>query len=840
MQFSNDLDITPEISHSDVYSGPISEEERRKSDPSFLENTECGLSDNEKFQFIACFTAWTGLQYDDQNGDKWNYGPNGYDEDERVYGKLSSNFWLTGKVRDLERAATVYAKRVDEGYTEQEMLDELMSVKNFLKDDLNEVLGLKGRMAELNTVMFMKDLESFTEQELLDYVEMFHIDVSHVNDVLENIEENYGQLSIVSDITDNDLEKQQEMNNRMYLQALKSTILEFKIWMLDRLRLWRWREEVLLSRTGDQLPIYPGVPIICRFESATELLSFGIRSYYLRVGEIKREDLMERYHYFDLYHMAGKLSHAYSGNIRFDTNMTFEDLADFILYLIQDLAIDPRHIITPLGVYRIFNFEVNETIFNLCDTKGGNGHDICKLTLACSHAGIDINTVTEIESSLTKNKNTKPGQFVKISDPKPPNVLLEELTSQYISPQFFTGVENHRDFPAALLTLKTLSGKRITNANKSELVFYGVGDGLSKYGTYTPRELANVFSSTKSFFDPISIKDNPDNPFQWFRFSAKSIKRLLTIVIPRMRMMSHTTSHEGEILDVNPTEAEIENRVATIEETGDYFRRDLDDLEKAILDNFDVLDNEDPETIDEMIKPRGRQKVIVDFLKSKLDDFQTDKNGEVVNLGIRSSLGLLFAHLYNMGVQFSDWDNFVELSELVVHRAILNDYNYKRVNPEWSTQLSEKIFNMVTLEIEKYFNVTRVMSESENIGNLGEKINQTISEFRKSEPVSADKAAAIENYSEFLRNLRLVKFYNDAYRIDWNDELSTIQGQLARVVQANKLGLYEYIRMTGNWLMSTANYYSVLFFDTTIGVNSIDVTGEPSTIKDYKLDAEHQ
>jgi len=842
-----DVDITSDIADSDLYDGQIFADQNREKTPSFLENTQCGLSDDEKITFIECFTAWTGLAYGggDDNGDKWNYGPDGYDEDERIYGKLSSTFWLTGHVKDLERAATKYKKRIDEGYTEQEMLDELIKVKNFLKDDLNSTLGLKGKMAELNSAMFIKDLDDFTEMDLMAYVELFHIDVSYVESVLETIDENYGKLSITADITEQDVDNQQAANEKIYLTALKNVVLEFKVGMLDRLRLWRWREEVLLSRTGDQLPYYPGMPIIYRFETASELLQNGIDSYFMRVGEIKRETLMDTYEYFDLYHMAGKLAFAHPNNVKFDTDINFEDLADLICMMVQDIEIDPRHIITPLGVYRIFNYEVGEMIFNLCDTKS-DGHNISKLMLACSHAGIDLNTVTEIEETLTKTPNARDGVFILFTDIKPPNVLVEELTSQYLSPQFYTGVENNRDYAAALLTLKTLSGQRVMNANRSELIFYGVGDGLSKYNVFTPKELTNVFNSYKSFFNPYSIKDNPEDPFRLIRFSAQSIKRLLTIVIPRMRETSHSTSHKGKILSIEPTIEEVEERVANVEETGEFFRKDLDDLEQAILDNFETIDKDDPETIDYIIKPRGKNYNIIEFLKSRLDDFQTNENEEPINLGLRADLGLFFAHLYQLGIQFSDWDNFVELNEDVVKSAILSDYKYKRVNPEWSIDLTEKIFNMVTVEIEKYFNIKVVRPESkkvEQVINSEEDLQDKV-ELLETEPnnrpdVDTSKADAVEDYSGFVRALRLVKFYNGAYRIDWNDELSTIQGQLRRVIQANDIGLYEYIRMSGNWFISTASYYSIAILGVPITNNIIDVVGYPSTIQDI-LDSKNQ
>ena len=68
------------------------------------------------------------------------------------------------------------------------------------------------------------------------------------------------------------------------------------------------RRSLFFGHAGEELEDYPGIPCIFEFESATDLFEAGISDYYLRVGEVKRENLMERYYFFDLYHMAGILA----------------------------------------------------------------------------------------------------------------------------------------------------------------------------------------------------------------------------------------------------------------------------------------------------------------------------------------------------------------------------------------------------------------------------------------------------------------------------------------------------------------------------------------------------
>lgn len=722
---------------------------------------------------------------------------------------------------------------------------------------------------------------------------MFHIDMTSIQDIMESIEGEYGRIYITEPDDpvkgkDEELLEYQDMNMEKYLNALRSLILEFRVSSLDRLRLWRWREEVFLGRVGNELPIYPGVPIVYYFETTAELLENGISSYYFRVGEVKRETLMERYEFFDLYHMAGQLAYAHPNDVKFDSRMKFEDLADLILALLEDIAVDPRHIISPLGVHSIFNSEPTEYIFNLSQYKGnirpvnihmdhiiatsGSDHDQEKLKLACTDAGITISTVTETEvpldpslGNITVIDDDKPLEttFISVTEPKPFYVLLEELTSQYLSPQFYSSIEYHRNYESALKSLKTLSGDRITNANQSEVIFYGVGDGLSPYNVYTPRELANVFESTKHFFDPASIKRNPELPYMWSTFSAQSLQRLLLIVIPRLRAKSHGFTSSGKIQNQGPTLDDVLSRNDQLVAQGELYRKDLDDLERIIESNFEIINYVDPNTIDEIIKPMGRQQNIINHLKAKLDNvLNQTKTGETlaeanvslpldvtenlnsydlnalvsvdngfnpVNYGIRGDLTLFFAHLFNLGVQFSSWTEMTQISQEAISQAILANNLYKYVNPEWTINLTEKIFNMVTLEMEKYFDVRDVVYDyPDDVEDLTLETVYSDEGDIQDDPISIEirDPANVEmanrqdkkrqmrrgkQYGQYLRELRLVKFYNGAYRIDWNDELSTINGQLLRVVQANKIGLYEYVQSSGNWFMSTAYYYSMIF-----------------------------
>lgn len=688
----------------------ISDEQlAREFDDSYYINTECDLLDDQKIILLKVFTGWTGIEY-------------GTDP-------------MTGKE-----------------FSEDEMIEELNIVRKFLRIDLNSTLRITGILAEINSIMFMNEFDPFTEDDLMGYVTLFHINVDALNDFQDQMDVEYSRLYIDGEVSNDDLIGQQEYNENRYLNKLKQTILHDKVKMLDRLRLWRWREEVLLSQVGDSLPVFPGIMSLFQPESASTINERGITSYYFRIGEVKREILMDRYTYFDIYHTAGRLAMGTKNDVEFTVDMHFEDLVDLLLLIIDDLAIDPRHLLTPLGVRIIFNREENEVIFNLSDKKK-YGHNRERLYIACTHAGMLLKSKTIVEDM--------DDSITEIIEMKPDFVLIEELTSQYLSPQFYSVIENHRHVGDAILNIKTLNDERVFSGIGNEklakdVIFYGIGDGLSRYQVFTARELADTFLDSCNFFNPWSIVENPNDPHLWQRFSEQSVRRLLKIVIPR--------------LEKNP-----EDKIA------------IEDLKRSIVDCLDSIDEND-DTVSGYIKPKNRQQRIITMINSKINHLKGD-------------IGLFLSFLFNLGKQFSDWqEDMIGLNEIAISIAIHDDPNIKIMNPEWSINLTGKIFTMVTYDVEKYIHM---INEEDG-----------------------------KDYGNYFKELRLVKFYNHSYRIDWNDELATIGGQLNKIVNANKLGLYEFIRSSGNWFISTANYYSTIFLGSPIVDIEISLTARPVDLDD--------
>jgi hypothetical protein len=736
-----------------VFSSTVTAESReivktKSTDPTYRANTECPLTDDELLDLTLIFTLWTGIDIE------------GVTPDGREY----------------------------RAWTYQEILNEMNDVRAFMKNELNTTFGLSGVMAHINECMFMNELDKFTEEQLMGYASLFHLDLSALDELQTVLSDSYVQ-SIANSLSSNgdegntstsDAAELQEANRKAYVRELQSIILQFKIDLMDRLRLWRWREEVILGRVENSLDVYPGVEITNNFETVGEIYENGIDSYTIRIGDVKRETLMDRFKFVELYHMAGMLATYYPREVTFSTGMLYDDLADMIVDMIETIDFDQRQLLTPLGFYTVHNSEKQEVQYKFHNKE--IYFDTENLMVAAGHAGIETFRQTEVWEStneyatMTNDEDDRDLAMSMRNDKKPDYVLAEEIISQYVSPQFFSGIEAHRDYHSAITSLRTMSGIIVEPLGDLDFLFYGVGDGFSQYRVYTPKELTDVFSANEDFFDPYSIRDQPDKPQKWSRFSVQSINRLIRVVLPVMSDRIQTSSAGAQ-----KKQQALTNLNQVIQQT--FETLGVQRLRLTSLKGIDEV------TIRDYIQPRMQQARIINRLKSDLDM-------------IRSPLADFLVFLFNTGMQFSDWSTVMtRITENAIQVGMEWDPDWKHIDPETTSNLNEKIFRMLTLDFEKYSHILVPRLKRDLLANTDGGSGDQESE---NEPVTED-----EDYSYLLRELRLVKHYKGAYRLDWDDELATIEGHFFRMRKANNYSYYQHLKTSGNWLMATAHYYAL-------------------------------
>jgi hypothetical protein len=530
-------------------------------------------------------------------------------------------------------------------WTESEMIDAMNDTRAFMKTDLVKILNLSGVMADINSCLFTSELKVFSVSELEGYAKVFQLNM----DVDHSISREARRI------------------------LLEGIIIEFIYWSLDRLRMWKWQEEVLFNHAGSNHREYPGYEII-PFEDASTILERGPSDYYSRVGSTTRDWLLTRFNYFDLAHMAGVLGLGTKTPLILTNETSMIIIADLILRMLDELSsIDSRAFLTPLGPYMTANKEDTEVLYNFNIMNPVN-HDLTlkksELFPIASKAGISLYVCSKnIHDTDIISADINEG--IDIVTDKPTYAVAEELMEQYMSKQFYIGVESSRDYINAIETVKTLSGTMIDEFQRGQILFFGVGDGDSKYLIYELSELETIFRQSEDYFDPYSVAKNPENQNKWRRFSPIAIKRLRNIVLPKLHIVLRRMEPEW-----HRTLVALEMSIVNIEKKRRLRIQKLPSVGKLY------------------------QLQLINTIRYHVS------NDPMVAEGVLSFVVFLF----NLGTQFSDWEvnfdrNPEDKDEEIQRQTIDRTGHWQYLEARQSIDMQDKIVMMVTYEIEKFINV---------------------------------------------------------------------------------------------------------------------------------------
>ena len=599
-------------------------------------------------------------------------------------------------------------------WTPERVIETINETRAFINTEVRTVLGLKGIMGEIFQALFYSELRTRSNEELEAYAALFRLNILEFNP-----------------------------NGPTYRRDLENMVIEFNYWVLERLRWWQWRDEVLFNKAGIEYQYYPGISIV-EFESTEQIHLNGPAFYYPRVGSITQEFLLNKFHYFDLCHTAGVLALMTPTPLVLTTNSEPEFLANLIISMLEFYPnIDPRGFLTPFGPRRVHNAEENEYSHNFSRYHPDNDSIETlrpKLIRAAYDAGVSI-YVCDINDDIMDDEIVE----------KPTYALASEVMAQYMSPQFYTGVEGHRNYLSTLKSYKSLSGKPITEFKNYELLFYGVGDGTSYYRFYTWRDLYEIFYANLDFVDPYSVSSDPERPERWSRFSKQSIRRLQRVILPSV--LKKTVKYP----ELNHLISKVADLIVDI-------------MKKNEVRNENFRAN--------------YQKTLLEVLQREVSLNSTDDENLFLKENVGQQITEYFTNLYNIGAQFSDWEenfqNNPEKKAQYYQEESAGEKGYYAYLPaEYHEDLHDKIFTMVTHEVALYSNIHTPS------GNL----------------------------KRVFDELRIVRDFGDRFCTSYEDELESISGRLYLIMQAANFGYFDFIRTSGNWLMSTAYFYQQSIFE---------------------------
>jgi hypothetical protein len=632
--------------------------------------------------------------------------------------------------------------------TEKQMMEALNELRTFLAYEADRY-GLRGFFREIHRTIVLEDLDDFPIDELLLYVKLFKYDLD------ERVVKGKNHLEIAT---------------MLYIHMRRR---------LEKFRELSYAAEILFGKTENRskyldtgsanFPIFQTVGPF----NALRILERGPDFYFLRVGELTIDGIRNRFDFRESFQIL-MMFRRMNWN-RFDkrvqehidgvwkiTTLTFEeDVVRALIATVYELALDPRIYLVLDGPQSTLMIEPGETPISIADNYRYNHPDEKERLLKA----------VKSEGISTKYRDGRD---------KPAALLFTEYTVSQLSAGFSSHYGDHRYLHEASVYDHYTTGELIDNDTTDDKIFFGRRDGFSKVVTYNVKELYETFKHVKDFYDPVSIIKFPTNPYLWYKFPRRTIKRLVEYILPGKLSLPWT----AQLIDVC----------------------------REILAAKNVE-----------LEMRAFRSFVQELARSSVETKKKIKRA--------------LHRMYNVGLQFVGWDEMIDYyDDEMVHRLAMQDplfvppesHMTGRVRAECTKliMLIQDSINEIGDEkhyLERLFLVRPGPSGSKRSKNGGLESSGTknagldLSMTDVIEEGEAENVRVIRTTSDFdLEENRTAWFAKDLH-IAYDDSAYTIGQYLPVMYDMAKYNLSNVLRVSGMWLMSTANVYHKLI--TGISLN---------------------
>lgn len=389
--------------------------------------------------------------------------------------------------------------------TEESVMLELINLKSYLRTQAM-ALGLVGILAGIHSALIIEELDDANVYDLALYADIMRYKIP------DHIRLKETQMEIA--------------------QYLLQQMQQFR----EGLRIHAYQAKCFFAKYDEKLPSFPGILYWERCPTMIELQNDGIECHYPMIGALTDDTLVERFNFRELAVLATllnavrveELKSRYDDPEDYPENtfklkgmMHIKDITGFIIFCLDDLRLDPRGFVTPLGPEILVVEDSRNATVSINDSNF-----------------IEYNDLIEVASSEGIVCRLAKGQGAY----KPYEVLWEEYTVSQLSETFIASFGEHRCMLDAIQSqvgfndITLCSGERVSELSDvtlaNELVYYGLRDGVSKVRVYSFNELNMTFSELQDVYEPHSVRLNSENVILWKKFSRRSIQRLLKTVLP--------------------------------------------------------------------------------------------------------------------------------------------------------------------------------------------------------------------------------------------------------------------------------------------------------------------
>ncbi len=353
------------------------------------------------------------------------------------------------------------------GESFEQIIRDIQSVQLSLMEQAQK-LGLFGDMRKIHQAVVIDELAEFDDETLLNYCELLFIPFPDAFQIIHDSDPS--QPSTLS-------EEQRD--------ELEAYTIFGKLSQLEKLRIDSFIYDTLFGDVDNRGLRYEGSLTFYDVPSVDDILSRGFSYYYPRVGAITNEDLIDRFHPYELLLILSEVSRS---KMIAKTSWNSYDISSRIITALQYRSWDdPRAFITPFGIR-------NNII-------GSPYISILNLNRDFLHSYDDLKEVCDQEGIRTEGWHGRPRAY---------RDLYHDYIIAQLSEDFYLKLPETIDRLEVSQGIYIAANELIPHPSepRTDVIWYGGRNGTTQFRCMTIKCLTDLWSQTNAFtcpFDTSSV-----------------------------------------------------------------------------------------------------------------------------------------------------------------------------------------------------------------------------------------------------------------------------------------------------------------------------------------------
>jgi len=422
------------------------------------------------------------------------------------------------------------------GESFEQIIQGIRQVQLYLMEQAQQ-LGLFGDMRKIHEAVTVEDLAKYDDETLLNYCELLFIPLPDAFGIIRDTDTNPDEPSILT------TEQRDE---------LEAYTIFGKLAQLEKVRIDSYIYDTLFGDVDNRGLRYEGALTFYDVPQVDVILTRGLSYYYPRVGAITNEEMIDRFHPFELLLILAQVSRS---RMIATTGWGSYDITSRIITALQYRSWDdPRSYITPFGLR---NAIIGPEYIPLLTLNRDFVHTYEDLRNACRKEGIRVE-----------------GWHGR---PKAHRDLYQDYLIVQLSEDFFLKLPETVDRIEVSRGVYIAAGELLPHPSepRTDVLWYGGRNGTTQFRCMTYKCLADLWTKTKTFSCPFdTTRTFPIRQIRRLQYvltkegglyEAELLAQLLTSLIwPATRQFGIPLREQELILDTFERQRQLITRMRQI------------------------------------------------------------------------------------------------------------------------------------------------------------------------------------------------------------------------------------------------------------------------------------